>query len=40
MKDELQQFADQTGMEIAVCHFPPGTSKWNKIGSPVELWVT
>ena len=30
-KTELQQFADQTGMEIAVCHFPPGTSKWNKI---------
>ena len=30
-KTELQQFADQTGMQIAVCHFPPGTSKWNKI---------
>lgn len=30
-KTELQQFADQTAMEIAVCHFPPGTSKWNKI---------
>ena len=23
--------ADETGLEIAVCHFPPGTSKWNKI---------
>ena len=30
-KWELQQFADQTGLEISVCHFPPGTSKWNKI---------
>ncbi len=30
-KAELQQLADETGLEIAVCHFPPGTSKWNKI---------
>jgi len=30
-KLELQRFADQTGMRISVCHFPPGTSKWNKI---------
>ena len=30
-KLELQRLADETGMEIAVCHFPPGTSKWNKI---------
>jgi transposase len=30
-KSELQKLADETGMEIAVCHFPPGTSKWNKI---------
>jgi transposase len=30
-KRALQQFADETGLEIAVCHFPPGTSKWNKI---------
>jgi len=30
-KLELQRLADQTGLEIAVCHFPPGTSKWNKI---------
>jgi hypothetical protein len=27
----LQQLADETGVEIAVCHFPPGTSQWNKI---------
>jgi hypothetical protein len=30
-KAELQRLADETGLEIAVCHFPPGTSKWNKI---------
>ena len=30
-KLELQRLADETGLEIAVCHFPPGTSKWNKI---------
>jgi len=30
-KIELQKLADETGLEIAVCHFPPGTSKWNKI---------
>ncbi len=27
----LQQFANETGLSITVCHFPPGTSKWNKI---------
>jgi hypothetical protein len=30
-KVALQEFADRTGLEISVCHFPPGTSKWNKI---------
>jgi len=30
-KSELQKLADETGLEMAVCHFPPGTSKWNKI---------
>jgi hypothetical protein len=30
-KVELQKFADESGLTIAVCHFPPGTSKWNKI---------
>jgi hypothetical protein len=28
---ELQRLADTTGLSIRVCHFPPGTSKWNKI---------
>lgn len=30
-KSELQSFSNRTGLEIQVCHFPPGTSKWNKI---------
>jgi hypothetical protein len=30
-KTELQQLANDTNLQITVCHFPPGTSKWNKI---------
>jgi Rhodopirellula transposase DDE domain len=30
-KLELQKLADETGLTMTVCHFPPGTSKWNKI---------
>jgi len=30
-KVALQKLADETGLRITVCHFPPGTSKWNKI---------
>jgi hypothetical protein len=30
-KAGLAEFAQQAGLEITVCHFPPGTSKWNKI---------
>jgi hypothetical protein len=30
-KTELQRLADDTGLEITVCHYPPGTSKWNRI---------
>jgi hypothetical protein len=30
-KVELQRLADETGLTVSVCHFPPGTSKWNKI---------
>jgi len=29
-KDQLAVLAEQAGLEITVCHFPPGTSKWNK----------
>jgi transposase len=27
----LQRFADRTGLDVTVCHYPPGTSKWNKV---------
>lgn len=30
-KYELQRFAEETQIAVTVCHFPPGTSKWNKI---------
>jgi hypothetical protein len=30
-KTALQNFADESGLNVCVCHFPPGTSKWNKI---------
>jgi hypothetical protein len=30
-KRELQKFANESNMNIRVCHFPPATSKWNKI---------
>jgi hypothetical protein len=30
-KSELAALATETGLDITVCHFPPGTSKWNKI---------
>jgi hypothetical protein len=29
-KTELARFAADTGLAVTVCHFPPGTSKWNK----------
>ena len=31
MAPELQKLADETGLTLSVCHYPPGTSKWNKI---------
>jgi len=36
----LQRLADETGLEIAVCHFPPGTSKWNKIEHRLFSFIT
>ena len=39
-KLELQNFADQTGLSISVCHFPPGTSKWNKIEHRLFSFIT
>jgi hypothetical protein len=39
-KTELQAFADQTGLTIGVSHFPPGTSKWNKIEHRMFCHIT
>jgi hypothetical protein len=36
----LQGLADQLGLEIWVCHFPPGTSKWNKIEHRMFCYIT
>jgi Rhodopirellula transposase DDE domain len=39
-KVALQQLADDIGLRISVCHFPPGTSKWNKIEHRMFCHVT
>jgi biotin operon repressor len=39
-KKELQTFATETGLEINVCHYPPGTSKWNKIEHRLFSFIT
>lgn len=39
-KYELQQFANLTGLEINVSHFPPGTSKWNKIEHRMFCYIS
>jgi hypothetical protein len=36
----LQRLADDTGLKISVCHFPPGTSKWNKIEHRMFCHIT
>jgi hypothetical protein len=37
---ELQKLADELGLVIEVCHFPPGTSKWNKIEHRMFCHIT
>jgi hypothetical protein len=39
-KVELQRFADRTGITVSVSHFPPGTSKWNKIEHRLFCHIT
>ena len=39
-KKELQAFATETGLEINVCHYPPETSKWNKIEHRLFSFIT
>jgi transposase len=39
-KVALQRLADETGITVAVCHYPPGTSKWNKIEHRMFCHIT
>jgi len=39
-KVALQELADAIGLRISVCHFPPGTSKWNKIAHRMFCQIT
>lgn len=39
-KFHLQQFADRSGLEVEVSHFPPGTSKWNKIEHRLFCYIS
>jgi hypothetical protein len=39
-KVELQRLADETGLAFQVCHYPPGTSKWNKIEHRMFCHIT
>ena len=39
-KRELQALADETGLSITVCHYPPGTSKWNRIEHRLFCHIT
>lgn len=39
-KLELQKLADETGLTLRVCHYPPGTSKWNKIEHKLFCHIT
>ena len=39
-KHELQKFSNEVEMTISVCHFPPGTSKWNKIEHRMFSYIT
>src|SRR5437660_2630570 len=39
-KIALQELADELGLKLRVCHFPPGTSKWNKIEHRLFSFIT
>jgi transposase len=39
-KMELQEFANQSGLEVHVTHFPPGTSKWNKVEHRLFCYIS
>ena len=39
-KAEIARLAAETGLEITVCHYPPGTSKWNRIEHRMFSYIT
>lgn len=39
-KYELQEFADESGLEVMISHYPPGTSKWNKIEHRMFCYIS
>jgi len=39
-KVELQRFADRSGLDVYVCHLPPGTSKWNKVEHRLFCYIS
>ena len=39
-KYELQKFCNRYGLKISICHFPPGTSKWNKIEHKLFSYIS
>jgi hypothetical protein len=39
-KVELQRWANEAGLDVTVCHYPPGTSKWNKIEHRLFSYIT
>lgn len=39
-KRELQKLANETGLRLMICHFPPGTSKWNRIEHRMFCHIT
>jgi len=39
-KRELQKFASESGLTVRVCHFPPGTSKWNTIEHSIFSFIS
>jgi transposase len=39
-KQQLQEFANQSGLDVHISHFPPGTSKWNKIEHRLFCYIS
>jgi hypothetical protein len=40
LEPRLQEFADETGLAVTVCHYPPGASKWNPVEHKLFSQIT